>query len=45
MYLGSQKTNSLVTLVQMEEDYDIAAHYPDPQALFIANKVQVPALK
>lgn len=43
MYLGSDDTNRAVTLIQVDETNDIAAHYPHPKALFIANKVKAPA--
>jgi len=39
MYLGSDE-NSLATLIKVDEDYNLPAHYPSPQALFIANKVK-----
>jgi len=42
MYLGSDE-NSLTTLVKVDEDYDLPAHYPSPQALFIANRVKLAA--
>ena len=39
MYLGSDE-NALATLIKVDEDYDLPAHYPSPQALFIVNKVK-----
>jgi len=41
MYLGSNE-NALATLIQVDEDHSPREYYPNPQALFIINKVKSP---
>ena len=44
MYLGINDVHNRVTLVLTHEDDNVAAHYPNPQTLFIVNKVKPPKL-